>query len=59
MFSTDDYLPISFRTALLAMAQFYDCPSDCVVTLRDVGKTNLSQTTTKHYEARIDFMRAS
>ena len=42
------YLPISFRVTSLALGQSYDCPSASEVTLKDMGKINKYQTTTKH-----------
>ena len=44
---------ISFRVDSLALGQSYNCPSASEVTLKDMGKTDKSQTTTKHNKAWI------
>ena len=45
------YLPTSFRFALLALGQSYDCPSASEVNLENMGKTNQYQTTANHNKA--------
>ena len=42
------HLPIPFRVTSLTLGQSYDCPSVSEVTLKDMGKTDKYQTTTKH-----------
>ena len=42
------HLPIFFKIVLLASGQSYNCPGTSEVTLKDIGKINDNQTTTKH-----------
>ena len=42
------FLPISFRVTSLAQGQSNDCPCASEVTLKDIGKMNQYQTTTKY-----------
>ena len=44
------FLPRFFMVASLALGQSYDCPSASEATLKDMGKIDSSQTTTKFLE---------
>ena len=46
-------LPISFMVASLALGQSYDCPSASEETMKDMGKIDQNQATTKHNRAQI------
>ena len=45
---TCDLSTASFRVASLVLGQSYDCPSASEATLKDMGKINWYQTTSKH-----------
>ena len=46
------FQPILFRVASLALWQLNDCPSASEETLKNMGKVDQNQTTTKHNKAQ-------